>query len=93
VLKIRTMPVSTPLDVRYAVVSASPNRFASSYTPRGPTGLTLPQYSSVCGCCSGSPYTSDVEARTYRASFSMASPRVCRVPRLPTLSVSIGIRR
>ena len=43
VLKIRTIPVSTPWVVRYASVIASAKRLASSYTPRGPTGLTLPQ--------------------------------------------------
>jgi len=46
VLKIRTIEVRTPYVRRYASVNASLNRFASSYTPRGPTALTLPQYVS-----------------------------------------------
>jgi hypothetical protein len=37
---MRTMPVFTAWVSRYAVVKASAKRFASSYTPRGPTGLT-----------------------------------------------------
>ena len=40
VLKIRTMRVSIPWARWYAIVIASPKRLASSYTPRGPTGLT-----------------------------------------------------
>ena len=38
-----------------AITIASEKRLASSYTPRGPTGFTLPQYVSFCGCSSGSP--------------------------------------
>jgi hypothetical protein len=93
VLKIRTMPVSTPWVARYAIVSASPKRFASSYTPRGPTGFTWPQYVSGCGWICGSPYTSEVDASRKRAPFSRASPSVCRVPIAPTFSVAIGSRR
>ncbi|GAA3292142.1 hypothetical protein GCM10020295_10670 [Streptomyces cinereospinus] len=36
------MQVSVPSASAYAVVSASPKRLASSYTLRGPTGLTFP---------------------------------------------------
>ena len=43
VSKIRRSRVSAPCAVRNAVVSASAYRLASSYTLRGPTGLTLPQ--------------------------------------------------
>src|SRR5881628_2024341 len=43
VLKILTMRVSTPWARWYAIVMASAYRLASSYTPRGPMGLTLPQ--------------------------------------------------
>ena len=52
---MRTIFVSTPNSRWYAMVSASAKRFASSYTDRGPTLLTLPQYDSGCGCTSGSP--------------------------------------
>ena len=43
VLKMRTILVSSPWNRWYAIVMASAKRLASSYTPRGPTGLTLPQ--------------------------------------------------
>ncbi len=55
VLKMRTMRTSTPWWRWYAIVSASAKRFASSYTPRGPIGLTWPQYVSGCGWTCGSP--------------------------------------
>ena len=37
--------------------------------------------------------TSEVEASTKRAPFSLARPRACQVPTEPTLRVSTGIRR
>ncbi len=43
VLKIRTIFASSPWNRWYATVIASANRLASSYTPRGPMGFTLPQ--------------------------------------------------
>src|SRR5437764_7643359 len=55
-------------------------------------GLTLPQYVSGWGWTSGSPYTSLVEARKYRAPFSLARPRVLWVPKLPILRMGIGMR-
>src|SRR5438552_2213711 len=72
------------------MVSASAKRLASSYTPRGPIGLTLPQYSSFCGWTSGSPYTSEVEASRKRAFFSLARPSALCVPSDPTFNVGIG---
>ena len=71
---------------------ASANRLASSYTPRGPIGLTLPQYVSGCGCTCGSPYTSLVDARKNLAPLALASPRQLCVPSPPTLRIWIGIR-
>jgi hypothetical protein len=93
VLKMRTMRVSTPWKRWYAIVIASAKRLASSYTPRGPTGFTFPQYVSGCGCTSGSPYTSLVEASRKRAPLALASPSALCVPSEPTLSVWMGISR
>ena len=87
------MTVSTPCVARNAVVSDSANRFASSYTDRGPTGFACPQYDSGCGWTSGSPYTSELEATRNRAPCSLARPSACSVPTEPTCRVSIGSRR
>ncbi len=67
-------------------------RFASSYTPRGPTGFTLPQYSSFCGCTSGSPYTSLGRSNEYcLLVLALARPRQLCVPIAPTFNVWIGM--
>lgn len=52
--------------------------------------LTLPQYASVCGCCSGSPYTSLVEVRNMRARQRLARPSMLSVPRNDVLVVLMG---
>ena len=64
---------------------ASANLLASSYTPRGPIGLTLPQYASDCGCSSGSPYTSDVDASTKVARLARGQTERVVCPEGPDL--------
>src|SRR4029453_13332972 len=86
------MRTSRPWARWYAIVIASANRLASSYTPRGPMGLTWPQYDSGWGWTCGSPYTSLVEARKNRADLALASPRQLWVPRLPTFRIWMGMR-
>ena len=76
----------------YVIVIASAYRFASSYTPRGPIGLTFPQYVSGCGCTSGSPYTSLVDEMRNRARFHFARPSALCVPYEPTFSEASGMR-
>src|SRR5438270_9900456 len=73
------------------MVIASAKRLASSYTPLGPIGLTLPQYVSGWGWTSGSPYTSLAAARRKRASLARPRPMRLWVPRLPTLRILMGI--
>jgi hypothetical protein len=53
--------------------------------------LTLPQYSSVCGCWSGSPYTSEVLVRRKRALTRFARPSMLRVPMTFVLIVFTGL--
>jgi hypothetical protein len=54
--------------------------------------LTFPQYVSGCGCTSGSPYTSLVEASRNRARFHFARPRAWCVPYEPVFSEWSGSR-
>src|SRR5205807_10345051 len=78
VLKMRTIRVSTPRARRYAITYASAARLASSYTLRGPTEFTLPQYDSGCGCTKGSPYTSGRRQQEHRPLLARELQRVAR---------------
>ena len=53
--------------------------------------LTLPQYVSGCGWISGSPYTSDVDARRILALVRFARPSMFIVPRKLVLVVLMGL--
>ena len=66
-------PVGAPVGHRQRLGET----FRLVVNPARATGLTLPQYDSGCGCTSGSPYVSEVEASTNRAPFSFARPRAC----------------
>ncbi len=55
-----------------------------------PSVLTAPRYVSGCGCTSGSPYTSLVEAWKKRAPRTLASRSPLRVPSTFTSVVRTG---